>query len=56
LLGRYAVGAKVAIHAFRRDELMTFSVELQGDRVPGVNLTLLPAPKKATGPKRPSAV
>lgn len=55
LLGRYAVGAKVAIHAFRRDELMTFAVVLQGDRVPGVSLALLPAPKKATGPKRPSA-
>src|SRR5450830_1245010 len=56
LLGRYAVGARVAIHAFRRDELMTFATVLQGDRVPGVSLTLLPAPKKATGPKRPSAV
>ena len=42
-------------HAFRRDELMTFATALQGDRVPGVSLTLLPAPKKATGPKRPSA-
>lgn len=56
LLGRYAVGARVAIHAFRRDELMTFAAVLQGDRVPGVSLALLPAPKKATGPKRPSAV
>jgi predicted metalloprotease with PDZ domain len=55
LLGRYAVGARVAIHAFRRDELMTFATILQGDRVPGVSLALLPAPKKATGPKRPSA-
>jgi predicted metalloprotease with PDZ domain len=55
LLGRYAVGAKVAIHAFRRDELMTFAAVLQGDRVPGVSLALLPASKKATGPKRPSA-
>lgn len=47
LLGRYAVGAKVAVHAFRRDKLMTFVAVLQGDRVPGVSLTLLPAPKKA---------
>jgi predicted metalloprotease with PDZ domain len=53
LLCRYAVGASVAIHAFRRDELMTFTAVLQGDRVPGVSLSLLPAPKKATGPKRP---
>ena len=28
LLGRYAVGARVAIHAFRRDELMEFTVRL----------------------------
>jgi predicted metalloprotease with PDZ domain len=55
LLARYAVGATVQIHAFRRDELMTFSVVLQGDRVPGITLSLDPVVKKSTGPLRPSA-
>ena len=34
LLARYAVGDKVTAHAFRRDELMTFEVKLQGDHAP----------------------
>ncbi|PRC93945.1 M61 family metallopeptidase [Solimicrobium silvestre] len=34
LLGRYAVGARVVVHAFRRDELMQFTVRLQSDDVP----------------------
>jgi predicted metalloprotease with PDZ domain len=60
LLGRYPVGAEVEVHAFRRDELMTFKVALQGDRAPAVVLTLEPAGKKsggktASGPLRPSA-
>jgi predicted metalloprotease with PDZ domain len=50
LLARYRVGDTVTIHAFRRDELMTFSVSLQGDRAPGVSLTL-----EGKGRKRPSA-
>jgi predicted metalloprotease with PDZ domain len=56
LLSRYAVGATVEVHAFRRDELRTFSVTLQGDRVPGITLKLDPAGKKGSGPLRPSAV
>ncbi len=40
LLGRYAVGDTVQVHAFRRDELMTFDVQLQGDRVPGITLAI----------------
>ncbi|MBC7860503.1 MAG: M61 family metallopeptidase [Burkholderiaceae bacterium] len=61
LLGRYPVGAKVELHAFRRDELMTFTAVLQGDRAPAVVLTLAPAGKKsggktASGPLRPSAL
>lgn len=40
LLARYRVGASVKIHAFRRDELMTFKVRLQGDRAPAMTLTL----------------
>ena len=55
LLGRYAVGASVEVHAFRRDELMTFRVTLQGERVPGITLALDPVKKKSTGPLRPSA-
>ncbi|ELX12415.1 peptidase M61 [Janthinobacterium sp. HH01] len=55
LLSRYGVGSEIEVHAFRRDELMTFSVTLQGDRVPGISLTLDPAGKKSTGPLRPSA-
>ena len=55
LLGRYRVGASVEIHAFRRDELMTFSAKLQGDRVPGITLTVAAADKKSSALARPSA-
>jgi len=46
LLGRYASGDTVELHAFRRDELMRFEVELQLDAAPKVVLT--PQPKPAT--------
>jgi predicted metalloprotease with PDZ domain len=52
ILGRYKVGDTVAVHAFRRDELMTFDVKLMGDRVPGVSLSLIDP--KAKGLARPS--
>ncbi|SFM40354.1 M61 family metallopeptidase [Rugamonas rubra] len=55
LLSRYGVGSEVEVHAFRRDELMSFRLRLQGDRVPNVALALAPAGKKAAGPSRPSA-
>ena len=55
LLSRYGVGSSVEVHAFRRDELMTFSMTLQGERVPGITLALDPVVKKSTGPLRPSA-
>ncbi|PHV05599.1 peptidase M61 [Janthinobacterium sp. BJB412] len=55
LLSRYGVGSEVEVHAFRRDELMSFRLRLQGDRVPAVSLALAPAGKKAAGPSRPSA-
>lgn len=55
LLSRYAVGSTVEVHAFRRDELMTFSVTLLGERVPAITLSLDPAAKKSSGPLRPSA-
>jgi predicted metalloprotease with PDZ domain len=56
LLGRYRVGDQVTVHAFRRDELMSFNVTLQGDRVPGITLAQAVAGKKTTTIKRPSAV
>jgi predicted metalloprotease with PDZ domain len=52
MLSRYKVGDTVTVHAFRRDELMTFEVKLQGDRVPGITLTLIDDRKKSG---RPSA-
>ena len=55
LLARYRVGSRIAVHAFRRDELMTFTVQLQGDRAPAVTLAIAPADKKGTGIKRPTA-
>ena len=55
LLARYAVGAQVAIHAFRRDELMMFTASLQGDRVPNINFVIAPTSKKLSVWKRPSA-
>ncbi len=52
LLARYKVGDTVEVHAFRRDELMTFQVKLRGDVVPYVTLTA--DDRKKSG--RPSAV
>lgn len=56
LLGRYRVGDRVTVHAFRRDELMAFDVTLQGDKVPTITLSQAVAGKKSTALKRPSAV
>lgn len=47
LLSRYRVGDTVQVHAFRRDELMTFAVQLQGERVPGIGLAIDTARKSA---------
>jgi predicted metalloprotease with PDZ domain len=55
LLSRYRVGDKVTLHAFRRDELMSFEVTLQGDRVPGITLSQAVAGKKSSALARPSA-
>ncbi len=52
MLARYKVGDTVALHAFRRDELMTFQVKLMGERVPVVTLSLVDDRKKSG---RPSA-
>jgi predicted metalloprotease with PDZ domain len=46
LFARYRVGDTVTVHAFRRDELMTFEVTLQGDRVPGITVAPLPGTRK----------
>jgi predicted metalloprotease with PDZ domain len=54
LLSRYKVGDTVQVHAFRRDELMTFSVKLQGERIPGIALT--PEPRQKGELRRPSSV
>ena len=40
LLARYAVGDKLTVHAFRRDELMAFEVTLQGDNAPQAKLVV----------------
>jgi predicted metalloprotease with PDZ domain len=55
LFARYRVGEAVTVHAFRRDELMSFDVTLQGDRVPCVQLTVAPGARKGLAVKRASA-
>jgi predicted metalloprotease with PDZ domain len=55
MLARYAVGDAVSVHVFRRDELMAFSVTLQGERIPRITLTLADD-KKPAALRRPSAV
>ena len=55
MLARYEVGDAVSVHAFRRDELMAFSVTLQGDRAPRISLTVA-EDKKAATLRRPSAI
>jgi len=54
LFARYRVGDTVTVHAFRRDELMSFEVRLQGDRVPGITIAPLQGARKGTL-LRPSA-
>jgi len=41
MLARYKVGARVEIHAFRRDELMVFKVRLMSDDVPNFAIRLI---------------
>jgi len=55
LFARYRVGDTVTVHAFRRDELMTFEVTLQGDRVPGITVAPMPGTRKTQAFVRPSA-
>jgi predicted metalloprotease with PDZ domain len=56
LLARYRVGDRVELHAFRRDELMTFAATLQGERAPDIALSLSSVDKKSKLLARPSAV
>ena len=55
MLARYEVGDAVSVHAFRRDELMAFSVTLQGERAPRISLTVA-EDKKSTTLRRPSVI
>jgi predicted metalloprotease with PDZ domain len=48
LLGRYRVGDNVMLHAFRRDELMTFTVKLASDDAPQMGLTVQAKPVAAS--------
>ncbi len=52
LLSRYKVGETVQVHAFRRDELLSFDVVLQGDRVPAITLAV---EQQKTSLRRPTA-
>jgi predicted metalloprotease with PDZ domain len=54
LLSRYKVGDSVAVHVFRRDELMTFQVKLMGDRAPGISLAVTDERKKTGRPSAPN--
>lgn len=54
LLSRYRVGDTVTVHAFRRDELMSFDVVLQGCVAPAITIGVAPGTRRATI-ARPSA-
>ena len=47
LLGRYRIGQAIGIHAFRRDELMTFNAALAPSDVPAVTLKSADKPAAA---------
>jgi predicted metalloprotease with PDZ domain len=47
LLQRYRVGDTVEVHAFRRDELMTFDVTLESDTAPQFSLAIRDKPLTA---------
>lgn len=44
LLGRYRAGDRITVHAFRRDELMSFTVVLKPDAAPKVKLGMQEKP------------
>jgi predicted metalloprotease with PDZ domain len=55
LFARYRVGDTVTVHAFRRDELLSFEVTLQGCRLPGITLAVAPGTRRSAALQRPSA-
>jgi predicted metalloprotease with PDZ domain len=55
LFARYRVGDTVTVHAFRRDELLSFEVTLQGCRLPGITLGAAPGTRRSATLQRPSA-
>jgi predicted metalloprotease with PDZ domain len=55
LFARYRVGDTVTVHAFRRDELLSFEVTLQGCRLPGITLGPAPGTRRSATVQRPSA-
>jgi predicted metalloprotease with PDZ domain len=52
LLERYSPGTLVTVHAFRRDELMTFEVRLDGENAPQFALTAQDKPQAAVAARR----
>jgi predicted metalloprotease with PDZ domain len=55
LFARYRVGDTVTVHAFRRDELLSFELTLQGCRLPGITLGAAPGTRRSAALQRPSA-
>jgi predicted metalloprotease with PDZ domain len=55
LFARYRVGDTVTVHAFRRDELLSFELTLQGCRLPGITLGAAPGTRRSATIQRPSA-
>ncbi|PUA18305.1 M61 family metallopeptidase [Glaciimonas sp. PCH181] len=47
IFGRYRVGDTVTVHAFRRDELLIFSVKLLADTTPQLGLNAMQGPDTA---------
>ncbi len=54
LLASYRVGDQIVVHAFRRDELMSFNVRLQSDDTPMWAFELIKEHKGAKKSRRPS--
>jgi predicted metalloprotease with PDZ domain len=55
LFTRYRVGDVITVHAFRRDELMSFDVTLQGCAAPTITVGVAPGTRRAAAMQRPSA-
>jgi predicted metalloprotease with PDZ domain len=52
LLSRYGVGAALLLHAFRRDELLSFTLELMADAAPQVVLAVQAKPLESVKKRR----